>query len=443
MTDAVPPDAAPAPHTRTEKDTLGAVEIPADALYGVHTVRALRAYPLTGPALGDFTELLHAYVAVKMACADANLSYGLLAEDVAAAIHQAGEEVRAGRWADQFPSPVLQGGGGVSTNMNVNEVLANRAAVLLGGRPGEHTLVHPNDHVNRSQSTNDTYPTAIAVSTMVLLDGLTAALGRVVDVLLVKAVEFRGTPRLARTCLRDALPVDVADTHRGQASSVSRAIGRIRAASAQLESVPLGATAVGTGAGAPDGFGPRAITILAGLVGRKLAPSNDRFDALANLDVLADVGHAVAEAGASLARIAQDLRLLSSGPLGGLNEVYLPPVSAGSSIMPGKINPGIPELVMQVGLEMSGVAHVVAAAVHAGELELNVMEPVIVSQLHPGILRLTETARVFADACLAGMAWNADVLEAHLAGSLLEKVQRSERDGYASVASAADTASPT
>ncbi|MGP3534793.1 lyase family protein [Microbacterium sp. RD1] len=436
----LPHSTDPPAGTRVERDAIGSVEIPADALYGVHTVRALRAYPLAGPRLGDFTELLRAYAAVKIACARANASYGLLEEEVADAIRVAGEEVRAGRWNEEFPSPVLQGGGGVSTNMNINEVLANRASELLGDARGQYARVHPNDHVNRSQSTNDTYPTAVAISTMVLVERLIAALQEVTGVLETKASEYEGTQRLGRTCLRDALPVDVADTHRGQASAVRRAMRRLDAAALALQSVPLGATAVGTGAGAPDRFGEVAVVLLAEVVDRPLRPSEDYFDALAHLDAMSDIGHAVAEAAATLARIAGDLRLLSSGPRGGFNEVQLPAVSAGSSIMPGKTNPAIPELVMQVAMEMSGVDHVVEAAVRAGELELNVMEPVILAQLHPGIVKLTQTATVFARECLAGLAWNTDVLGEHLSGSLLEQVQRSERVGYATVAYGADAA---
>lgn len=434
QTDAVPGA------VRTESDALGSVDVPAQALYGVHTVRALRAYPLPGPSFGEFTELLDAYAAVKSACATTNEAFGLLDTDTAEAIRMAAVEVRSGTWNQQFPSKVLQGGGGVSTNMNLNEVLANRASELLGGFRGEYTLVHPNDHVNRSQSTNDTYPTAILISTSSLLLGLVATLESTAGALVAKGREYRGTLRLGRTCLRDALPVDIFETHTAQAALVQRSAERVRRAAISLHHVPLGATAVGTGAGAPADFGLEAVAVLRTETGLPLVLAENPYDALSNLDVLTDVGHAVAEAGAALARIAKDLRLLSSGPHAGFDELHLPPVSAGSSIMPGKTNPAIPELVMQVAMEMLGIEHVVAEASRAGELELNVMEPIIVSQLHPGIKRLTMTAEVFAKQCIAGIEWRLDTLKSHLSGSYLEKVERSSAAGYASVAQAGHAA---
>jgi len=419
---------------RWEKDALGSAKVRQTALYGVHTVRALTAYPLTTLRLQDLPELVHAYVVVKKACALTNMSYGLIDERTAHAIADAADEILCGKWSDQFPTPVLQGGGGVSTNMNVNEVLANRAEELLGGTRGAYQLVHPNDHVNRSQSTNDTYPTAISLSSLHLLEQLTVSLQSVVTALKGKAAEYKGVNRLGRTCLRDAVPLSVEATHLSQAAAVSRAIARIEAVASGLLSVPLGATAVGTSVGAPQGFGEKAVQKLAEITGRPLRVSDNYFDALSNMDPMSDVAHAVSQAASVLGKIGADLRLLSSGPMGGFNEVTLPAISAGSSIMPGKTNPAIPELVMQVAMESLGMAHVVFAATRAGELELNVMEPVVVNALHPAIIRLCETSNVFARSCLSGLSWNVEVLERNLAGSLLEKVERSANEGYSTVA---------
>lgn len=415
---------------RVETDLIGPVEVPADALYGVHTVRALDAYSLHGELLAEYPEFLSAYAAVKRACAIANQQFGLLDQPVADAIVSAADELAGGQWLDQFPIRALQGGGGVSTNMNVNEVLANRAEELLGGTRGSHALVHPNDHVNRSQSTNDTYPTAVAVSTVVLVYRTVVDLRGLADTFTAKADEYNGVARLGRTCLRDALPLGVDETHRAHAAVVNRAADRLVTAASALLAVPLGATAVGTGAGAPLGFGDRAVKILAESMGLPLCPAGDYFDALSNLDPLLDVAQAVASAGLVIAKIAADLRLLSSGPEAGINEVSLPLISAGSSIMPGKVNPAIPELVMQVAMELRGKAHTVELAVGMGELELNVMEPVVLTSLHPATVKLGGVARVFSDLCVRDLKWNTAVLERNLAGSFLERIEESERAGY-------------
>lgn len=419
---------------RTETDGIGEANVPVAALYGIQTVRAVAAYPPGAQILGEQHAFLSAYARVKQACAVVNRAFGEVTPAVADAIGVAAEEVADGKWSAHFPSPLLQGGGGVTTNMNVNEVLANRAGILLGGVAGEYSLVHPNDHVNRSQSTNDTYPTAAALATLQLAEGAAEALDSLAKAFDVKASEYVGVERLGRTCLRDALPVTVEDTHRAHAALIRRAQARLVASLTPLHDVPLGATAVGTGAGSPDGFGPKAIEVLAKLTHRQLRQDPNLFDALAHLDNFADVAHAVEAAAAAMARVASDLRLLSSGPNGGFNEVELPKISAGSSIMPGKSNPMIPEYVMQSHMEVQGRAYTATAAVNAGELELNVMDPVLFTSLWSALERVEQTAVLFETRCVRELQWNQEDVRENLEGSFLGKVELSRSEGYTNVA---------
>jgi aspartate ammonia-lyase len=415
---------------RAERDAIGGLEIPSDALYGIHSARAVANFALGGPTLGDRPVLLAALARVKIAAARANAALGVLAAPLADAIVAAAREVAEGRWADAFPVPLLQGGGGTSLNMNVNEVLANRANEILGGARGSYRPVHPNDHVNRSQSTNDVVPTALSLaalhtggSTVAGLDHLRATLER-------KAAEWGGVERLGRTCLQDALPLTVGATHRAQAHALARTTAGLRASLDALREVPLGATAVGTGFGAPEGYRARAVALLADESGELLRPCEDPFDALAHLDPYLAVAHALERAVLAAAKLAADLRLLSSGPVGGIGEVELPAVQAGSSAMPGKVNPVVPELVLQVSYDVRGTVATVEAAVAAGELELNVMEPVLAYRLLDALDSAGACARLFADRCVAGLRWRADVVADHLRGSLAGRVERAATEGY-------------
>ncbi len=330
----------------------------------------------------------------------------------------AADAVAAGEHADAFPLPVLQGGGGTSTNMNLNEVLANLAEESLGGTRGTYAIVDPLVHVNRSQSTNDTYPTALAVAVVQSgrecadgLDHLRAAIG-------VAADGAGEVERLGRTCLQDAVPLPVAAGLRASASGLARTTADVRQALDRLLAVPLGATAVGTGLGAPDGYSSCAVGALAEATGLDVVASADRFDALQHADPYVAVASELGRAWLVVSKLAADLRLLSSGPLGGLAEVRLPALQAGSSIMAGKVNPVIPELVLQVGYELAGVRAVVGAAAASGELELNVMEPAIAASLLPALEKAGRAARLFADLCLAGLEWDERRIQANLAGSL-------------------------
>jgi aspartate ammonia-lyase len=415
---------------REERDALGAVEVPAASLYGAHTARGLENFGVSRMKLGDELALLEALAAVKVAAAQANAAVGALDEDVATAIVTAAREIMAGQWTDQFPIDLVQGGGGTATNMNLNEVIANRASELLGEPLGSYRRVHPNDHVNRSQSTNDVYPTALAIATVCTVapaaegfDHLAAALARQAD-------QADGLTRLGRTCLRDALPVPISAPLRAQAAAITRLVGRLRVAADRLLEVPLGATAVGTGFGAADGYRERVVELLAAETGVPVRRSEDPFDALAHFDCYLEVAAAACDLMLLAAKIAADLRLLSSGPRAGIAELRLPAVQVGSSCMPGKVNPVIPELVMQISYEVRGHRTVVEAAVAAGELELNVMEPVIARHLLEALEVSGRTARVFANRCIDGLEWDVDVVEAHLQGSLEASVAAAVRNGY-------------
>jgi aspartate ammonia-lyase len=307
--------------------------------------------------------------------------------------------------------------------MATNEVLANRASQLLGGALGAYDPVHPLDHVNRSQSTNDVHPTALQLallerggSAAVALTGVAAALARC-------GAKAGDLERLGRTCLQDALPLPVRAYHGAQATAVGRAAAGVKAAMDQLRAVPLGATAVGTGVGAPEGYRDLVVAKLAQRSGEALRSSDDLFDALAHLDPFLTAAASAAAAAVTLAKIAADLRLLASGPVGGIGEIRLPAVQVGSSIMPGKVNPVIPEHVMQVSFEIRGALHVVETAVAAGELDLNVMEPVIARHLLEALERLALICDLFVSRCLDGLEWDAPTVALHLRGSLRPAVE--------------------
>jgi aspartate ammonia-lyase len=415
---------------RTEHDMLGAVSVPAAALYGAQTVRAAANFGTTSPRLGDRPELLRALAQVKASAAEANRELGVLDPAIAAAIVRAADELAAGALADQFPVALVQGGGGTTTNMAVNEVLANRAAQLLGAEAGRSDVVHPLDHVNRSQSTNDVVPTALALAVQACAPAALAGLGDVIEALEGLAEKAGEDLRLGRTCLQDAVPLPIAAYHGAQVTAVRRAAAELSRSVEALLEVPLGATAVGTGIGAPPGYRERAVELLAARSGFLLRPSADLFDALAHLDPLLRVASEAAVASLTLAKIAADIRLLSSGPVGGIGEVRIPAVQVGSSLMPGKVNPVIPELVIQASFEIRGAAHVVELAVAAGELDLNVMEMVVARHVLGALVQLGEVASLFASRCLTGLEWDRAAVDRHLAGSRAAAVERALEGGH-------------
>jgi aspartate ammonia-lyase len=419
---------------RTEHDSLGSVLVPAAALYGAHTVRALANFTVSGMSLSERPSFISALGSVKAAAAQANAACGVLDERLAGAIAAAAREVARGEHDAQFPIDIVLGGGGTAVNMNANEVIANRANELLGGTRGAYAPVSPNDHVNRSQSTNDVYPTALALATVATGRAALAGIARLQASFAAQAERAGGLERLARTCLQDAVPITVAATHRAQAHALGRTGAALSDALDGLLAVPLGATAVGTGIGAPDGYRERVLALLAAESGLAVTGSDDLVDALANLDEYVAVAAQVLRVALVAGRLASDLRLLSSGPVGGLGELRLPAVQVGSSIMPGKVNPVLPELVLQVGYEARGMFAIVAAAVAGGELDLNVMEPVITKHLLASLHDLGIACELFAVRCVDGVEWDAERVGANLAGSLGAAVEHAARDGYAAAA---------
>jgi aspartate ammonia-lyase len=415
---------------RTEHDILGPVSVPAAALYGAQTARAAVNFGTTSERLADRPELLHALALVKASAAEANRELGLLEPAIAHAIVRAAGELAAGGLRDQFPIALVQGGGGTTTNMAVNEVLANRAAQIMGAEPGRYDVVHPLDHVNRSQSTNDVVPTALSLAVQACAPAALAGLAAVAKALERLAEKAGDDLRLGRTCLQDAVPLPISAYHGAQVTAVRRAAAGLQRSIEPLLEVPLGATAVGTGIGAPSGYRERSVALLAVRSGLALRPAADPFDALAHLDPLLRVASEAAVASLTLAKIAADIRLLSSGPVGGIGEVRIPAVQIGSSLMPGKVNPVIPELVLQASFEIRGAAHVVELAAAAGELDLNVMEMVVARHLLAALIQLGEVASLFASGCLDGLEWERAMVDLHLAGSRAAGVERALEGGH-------------
>ena len=361
--------------TRTERDPLGTFAVPATAYYGIQTARALENFPISG--LRAPADLVTATVLIKKAAAEANTALARLDAAVGGAIVRAADELLAGALRDQFVVDVYQAGAGTSHNMNTNEVLANRAAELLGGARGEYTRVHPNDHVNMGQSTNDVFPTATRLA-LLLADGALVAAARALAASLdAKAAEFAAVLKVGRTHLQDAVPMTLGQEFGGYAACIARGADDVEHASKQLQELNLGATAVGTGINAGTEYATLAVQNLSRYTGLPLRTATNRFRVTQSMgDVLAYSG-AMRRLAVELGKVASDLRLLSMGPRAGLGEITLPAVQPGSSIMPGKVNPSIPEMVNQVCFQVIGCDTTVCAAAEAGQLELNVMMPVI------------------------------------------------------------------
>lgn len=412
-----------------------------EPLYGAQTRLALANFPPRGRRVGDVPPFVSAYARVKAAAALTNVQLGVLDERIGRVIVKAAVEIGDGLHHDQFPIALVQGGGGTSTNMNLNEVVAQRATQLLRSG-GSNTSVHPNDHVNRSQSTNDTYPTAMSLAISELATEVTEALRTLESSLLAQGEAHNDTVRLGRTCLQDAVPLTVGETHRAQARAVARGRAEIERCVAHLSAVPLGATVIGTSLGAPPDFAPASVAHLNELGGTTCTVTLDFFDALEHLDPYSAVASSVARVAITVNKIARDLRLLSSGPIGGLGEIRLPPRQAGSSIMPGKINPVIPELVIQLTQRVRGGALTIDLAVAAGELELNVMEPVILDALITMFEDLSDAARFLGEKCVDGMEWSESGLARNLRGSLQHMVEFAADHGYTNASVTAGQASP-
>jgi aspartate ammonia-lyase len=360
---------------RIERDSLGEYAVPDDAYYGIQTARAIDNFPISG--LRAPAQLITATVFIKKAAAQANVALGRLDARIGGAIIQAADEALGGAFAEQFIVDVYQAGAGTSHNMNTNEVLANRAGEILGGAKGDYRLVHPNDHVNMGQSTNDVFPTATRLALLLAHPWLAEAAHALATSLARKSEAFASVLKVGRTHLQDAVPITLGQEFSGYAACIARAADEVEHASEGLKELNLGATAVGTGLNAGDDYTERAVANIGVLTGIDVRPAVNRFRVTQSMgDVLAYSG-AMRRLAAELSKLASDLRLLSSGPRAGLGEITLPAVQPGSSIMPGKVNPSVPEMVNQVCYQVYGCDTTIGAATDAGQLELNVMMPVI------------------------------------------------------------------
>jgi fumarate hydratase, class II len=392
---------------RTEKDPLGPKQVPADALYGVQTVRARENFMISGlRPLGPF---VIAQVWIKKAAALTHKETGRLDPKLADAIVQAADEVLAGKHADQFVVDPWQAGAGTSHNMNVNEVLANRANELLGGTRGTYTPVHPNDHVNMAQSTNDTIPTNIRLSCLSQLGALTSAFEGLRDALAAKGREFDHIVKAGRTHLQDAMPIRLGQEFTAYAGSIDRGIRRVRDAADYLRDLGIGGSAVGTGVTVEKEYPALMNKHLRAISGLDLRIGNDRIQLMQSMGDAAGFSAALRVLAIDLSKIASDLRLMVMGPRTGIDEIKLPAVQPGSSIMPGKINPSIPEMVNQVCFQVMGLDTTVSIAAEHGQLELNVMMPVIAYNVLLSMRLLTNTARTLTERCIVGIEANADM----------------------------------
>jgi len=420
---------------RMERDSMGEMEVPADALWGASTQRAVLNFPVSGVRLPR--TFLAALGTVKEAAAEANEALGVLDERRAAAIREAAREVASGALDAHFPVDVFQTGSGTSTNMNANEVIATRARQILG----DGAEVHPNDHVNASQSSNDVIPTALHVAALrAIHEDLVPALRHLHGVLSAKARELDDVVKIGRTHLMDATPVRLGQEVSGWARQVEQGVRRVEQGGEALRELALGGTAVGTGINCPPGFAERAIARISEATGLRFVEAADHFEAQGARDAAVEASGALRAVAVSLAKIANDVRLLASGPRCGLGELRLPAVQPGSSIMPGKVNPVICESVAQVGCQVAGNDAAVAWAGAGGYLELNVHVPVIARNLLESISLLANVSRLFADRCLAGMEADRERAESLVEGSLALATALAPEIGYDAAAEIAKEA---
>ena len=426
---------------RVERDPLGEKPVPADAYYGIQTTRALENFPISG--LRAPADLVTATVVVKKCAAEANLALGRLAADVAGAIIAAADEILSGGLRDQFVVDIYQAGAGTSHNMNANEVLANRAGERLGESRGTYTRVHPNDHVNMGQSTNDVYPTATRLALLSTTAALAASARALADALDAKAEAFSHVLKVGRTHLQDAVPMTLGQEFGGYAACVRRGADDVEQSARQLLELNLGATAVGTGLNAGEEFTRLAVAALARDSGFAVVPAANRFRVTQSMgDVLA-VSGAMRRLAIEVGKVASDLRLLAMGPRAGIAEVQLPAVQPGSSIMPGKVNPSVPEMVNQVCFQVIGCDATIAAAADAGQLELNVMMPVIAwNALHASSI-LTQALTVLRTHTIEGLEADADRCRELLDRSTAVATALSPYLGYATTAEIAKVAVAT
>ena len=431
------------PHYRIEHDLLGDKEVPALAYYGIHTARALENFAISGVSISVHPDLVNALAAVKQAAAEANRELGLLSPEKAAAITAACEDIRSGQLHDHFVVDVIQGGAGTSANMNANEVVTNRALEHLGRERGDYGALHPLDDVNQGQSTNDVYPTAVRVA-------LLWAIGRLLDGMAVlratfrdKAETFADVLKMGRTQLQDAVPMTLGQEFNTYAIMIGEDEQRLAEASHLLYEVNLGGTAIGTGLNTAPDYPELACRCLARITGFPLVVSPDLVEASQDAGSLVQLSGVLKRIAVKVSKICNDLRLLSSGPRAGFNEINLPPVQAGSSMMPGKVNPVIPEVVNQIAFEVIGNDVTVSVAAEAGQLQLNAFEPIMAHALFESVMHLEAGFRTLAQRCVAGITANVDHLRTQVEASVGLATALNPLIGYSAATAIAQEAAAT
>lgn len=425
---------------RQEHDFIGIKTIPPDAYWGVHSARAVENFPITGHSVAHMPELIRALAFVKKAAAQANLQLGAIDSTQAGAISRACDDLIAGRLHEQFVVDVIQGGAGTSTNMNVNEVIANRALEHLGLPKGRYDVIHPNDHVNASQSTNDAYPTAVKLATYAGIQKLLTALAALRGAFDAKAREFASILKIGRTQLQDAVPMTLGQEFAAFAAMIADDEKRLRESAYLMTEVNMGGTAIGTGINAPVGYADAVVRALAQISGVPVVKAGDLIAATGDTGAFADISGILKRIAVKLSKISNDLRLLSSGPQAGVADIRLPARQAGSSIMPGKVNPVIPEVMNQVCFEVIGNDAAIIMAVEAGQLQLNAFEPLMAWALHKSLNHLCNACTTLQHNCVEGIAANTDLLDARIAESVTLVTALNPLIGYEKAARIAKTA---
>lgn len=425
--------------TRTEIDFLGPMEVPADAYWGVQTARAIENFPITGQKISNMPNLIRALAHIKKAAASVNGELGAISSAHARAIVQVCDEIVAGQLHDQFVVDVIQGGAGTSTNMNANEVIANRGLELMGFARGRYDMLHPNDHVNASQSTNDVYPTALRLAAWTGIGRLLQALAGLREAFDQKAKAFEDILKIGRTQLQDAVPMTLGQEMLAYAVMLGEDEQRLSEARALMLEVNLGATAIGTGINAPAGYAKNVVDRLAQYSGVPVVASPNLVEATQDTGAFVQLSGVLKRIACKLSKIANDLRLLSSGPQAGLGDIFLPARQAGSSIMPGKVNPVIPEVVNQVAYEVIGNDLMITMASESGQLQLNAFEPVMGWALTNSIEHLTNACNTFQHHCVRGIEANTVLLARRVAESVTLVTALNPIIGYEKAARIAKT----
>ena len=426
--------------TRTESDSLGSWELPADALYGVHTARASANFPITGTLLRDYPEVIQSLGMVKKAAALANMELGALDEIIGRAIVRGCDRVIAGEVDSAFIVDMVQGGAGTSTNMNANEVIANLALREMQRAPGHYELIHPNDHVNLSQSTNDAYPTTMRLTMVRITPSLVAELRALKAAFGAKGMEFHDIIKVGRTQLMDAVPMRLGDEFRAFGVTIGEDADRLGEVSNFLREINLGGTAIGTGINTPEGYVGCVMRHLSAVSGERVIAAGDMIEATSDMGAFVTFSGVLKRIAVKLSKICNDLRLLNSGPRAGFGEIKLPSVQAGSSIMPGKVNPVIPEVMNQIAYQVIGNDLTVTMAAEAGQLQLNAMEPVIVFNILQSMRMLTRGMKVLREKCVDGIEADALRCKFLLEHSLVAVTAISPYVGYAKASAVAKEA---